>query len=140
MNTLYKKLANISDIPDVPYLGYIWLSDENKPRTVTCLSDIAINKSQSYIVEGELISTDDKISVSLRDAGDGLRIYQYDLESINRLDDNQKSETSLLALRLDKIEKLKFITVWLPEADSECEGMEVLKPAMRVFNGFEFKK
>ncbi len=140
MNTNYKRLDSINDIPDVTYDGYIWMSDSKNPKRVSSKSDLLTHSSNPFIVEGELISSDGELSLSIRHYGTGVTIWQYDMKEIAAMPDSQKSESNLLVHRLDGVEKIKFITFWIPQADEQCAGMQVLKPAMRVFNGFILKK
>ena len=106
----------------------------------TKIDELLLFQDNPFIVEGQLKSTDNKNSISIREAGGIQLIYIYDLQAIEALLAEQKTEISLLAHRLEDAEKIKMTLVWLPEKDQACENMEALKPAMRVFNGFEFKK
>lgn len=138
MNTYCKTIDKIENLPDTKYHGYVWMSDEKVPRKIESKSEIPTGTQNPFIVEGYLKSEDGKISISLTAMNGELKIYQFDLQTINALPVEQKTESAYLTHRYDDA-KIKFITVWLPEKDKLCEDMEVLQPKMRVFNGFELE-
>ena len=140
MNEYCKQLESLDAIPKVNCEGYIWISDENKPRRVTCTDELLKVKGNPFIVEGHLKSIDNSWSISIQEYGGIQLVYQYDLRAIDALPAEQKTEISLLVHRFDTASKIKMTLVWLPENDNIGADMEVLKPAIRVFNGFEFKK
>lgn len=138
MNKYCKIIDKIDELPEVIYEGYIWMSDKTEPRKIISKSQLQVEEKNPFIVEGFLISEDRNISISLSSMNGMLKIYQFDLNLINALPENQKTENSYLTHRFEDA-KISFITVWLPEKDNLCQDMEVLRPRMRVFNGFEFK-
>ncbi len=138
MNTYCKTIDKIEELPDNNYIGYVWMSDEQAPRKIISKSEIPTGTQNPFIVEGFLKSDDSKVSIGLAAMNGELKIFQYDLQAINALPAEQKTESSYLTHRYDGA-KIKFITVWFPEMDKLCEGMNVLQPKMRVFNGFELK-
>jgi CRISPR type III-associated protein (TIGR04423 family) len=138
MKTYCKTIEKVDELPNLSYDGYIWMSDEAKPRKIKSKLEIPTGTQNPFIVEGFLKSEDEKISISLAAMNGELKIYQFNLQEINALPVEQKTENSFLTHRYDEA-KIKFITVWLPEKDKLCEDMQVLQPKMRVFNGFELK-
>lgn len=140
MNTYCRSLKSLEEIPDIAYDGYIWVSDENKPRRISQRTELLSFKDNPFIVEGHLKSADETVSISIKDAGGVKLFHQFDLTAIAALPADQKTEISLLVHRLTEVDKIRLTTVWLPEKDEACDNMDVLRPAMKVFNGFEFKK
>lgn len=140
MNRYCKSIKSLEEIPDVAYDGYIWVSDENKPRRLSNKTELLTIKDNPFIVEGHLKSLDETISISIKDAGGVKLLHQFDLNAIAALPADQKTETNLLVHRLPGVAKIRMTTVWLPEKDEACESMDVMRPAMRVFNGFELNK
>jgi len=138
MNTFCKTIDKVDELPDLSYDGYLWMSDEAKPRKIESKSEIPTGTQNPFIVEGFLKSTDGTVSISLVSINGAMKIFQFDLKQIDALPESQKTENSYLTHRYDEA-KIKFITVWFPEKDKLCDDMEVLQPKMRVFNGFEFK-
>ena len=139
MNTFCKTIDKIEDLPDSKYDGYIWMSDEQTPRKIESKSEIPTVVKNPFIVEGFLKNEEGTISICLAAMNGELKIYQFDLQQIAALPDDQKTESSYLTHRYDEA-KIKFVTIWFPEKDKLCENMEVLQPQMRIFNGFELKK
>ncbi len=135
MNTYCKTIDSVNDLPDLSYEGYIWMSDEPKPWKIESKSEIPGGTQNPFIVEGYLKSTDGTVSISLVSMNGALKIHQFNLKQIETLPIDRKTNYSYLTHKYDG-SKIKFITVWLPEEDKLCEGMEVLQPKIRVFNGF----
>jgi CRISPR type III-associated protein (TIGR04423 family) len=136
MNTYWKKIDKVDDLPDLSYEGYIWMSDEKNPRKIVSKSEIPGGTQNPFIVEGYLKSTDGTVSINLVSMNGALKIHQFDLKQVEALPDDRKTNHSYITHKYDG-SKIKFITVWFPEKDEVCENMEVLQPKMRVFNGFE---
>lgn len=141
MSKYFKNIDKINELPDLSYEGYVWMSNETEPRKISSKSQILTGEQNPFIVEGFLKSSDGNVSVSLVSMNGLLKIYQYDLSLIKTLPKGQITVSRYLTHRFDDGAKIKFITVWLPVPDQHqlCEGMEVLCPKMRVFDGFEFK-
>lgn len=143
----HKKLNDLHEIPDIEYEGYLWMSDEIKPIIIDGKYSIFKNQINPFIVEGNLLSKDKSVSISIRHAGNQLMINQYNLNEMAGLlkDPEQFTYKKYLAHRLDGIRFLNFILVWLPERiissgyadDLNQEDFEALKPAFTIFNGFE---
>ena len=135
METYSKSLASIDDIPVNNYHGYIWMSDSNSPFIIngTIPLDL-IRKKNPFIVEGNLISADRTISITIRNAGNLNLIRLFEMNKLNGID---FTANNYVAHRLDGYKHICFNQYWLPEPDPLCEGFEVLKPAFQVFMGLE---
>lgn len=130
----------INEIPlSSTYQGYLWWSDEDKPCVYKdeLLTDLPAGPANPFIIEGNLWDKVNQKSYSIRFVDGEYRVNAFDL---NALDGNECIQKEYLPNRLEKIKKLCFKEFWLPEKDELCEGMEVLKPAMTVFTGFQYKE
>ncbi len=127
------KHNKLTDIPNYSYEGYIWMSDENKPKVLNNESfDFSKIKTNPFIIEGLLYSKTENISIHIQHAGN-YQIFEY------HLNDYAKSnivEKEYLPHRLEHVSKVKFKQIWLPEPDKICEGMEVMTLKSIVFCGF----
>lgn len=161
-NTIMNKIDNIKDIPKRKYEGYIWLSDQEKPKvlqgeTIDFSKPISIGEKEykfieenhnPFIVEALLYAKNENISVSVKHTGK-YQIHEIDLNNLPEnavleeyADNEEKQKLEYLPHRLNGIKKLNFKQLWVPEEDENCEseenpkGMEVLKMKALIFTGF----
>lgn len=130
----YKKLT---DIPQhANYEGYLWWSNAETPKVYKNepLTDLPSEKSNPFIIEGQLIDKTNQKSVSIRFVDGDYIINGFDLKELKGLDFIKKE---YLPNRMEGVSKLCFREYWRPEPDDLCEGMEVLQPAETVFVGFK---
>jgi len=133
METYSKTLLSIDEIPENNYHGYLWMSDKNTPLIIDgTIPYDQLRKNNPFIVEGNLISTDRTISITIRNAGNVNIIKLFDIKKLNEV---SFTENIYVVHRLDDYKHVCFNQYWLPEADPLCEGFEVLKPAFQVFMG-----
>ena len=139
-----KTFNDLALIPGKLYEGYIWGSDDNSPLI---LRDEAFDIStwlnnNPYIVEALLYSKEDNFSLHIRHTGN----YQIATYDLNGLSKENLQDVSFLPHRLDKnnkgekINRVCFQQLWLPEDDPYCEGMPVLKMKALIFTGFDNAK
>ena len=131
------KINNISDINAQNYEGYVWLSNADKP-IILPKEEFDFSKyseqNNPFIIEALLWDKKSK-SITIRHTGK-YHINEFDL---SKYSDENLVDVQYLPHRLDRVEKVNFKQLWLPEEDENCEGMEVLKMKALVFTGFEPK-
>ncbi len=138
MNSEYcQKLERLTDIPQTEYEGYLWISDSQKPSKIDGKYDFSNISINPFIAEGNLKARDRSVSISIRHAGNKLLIYQYDLDKISKIPKDQITVRNYLALRIEGVKSMQFITVWMAGEDSLAKNFKTLKPLFQVFNGFE---
>ncbi len=125
----------LTDIQDLDFEGYIWLSDSKEPKVLrTEKYDFSKVELNPFIVEGLLYNESSKTSIHIQHTGD-YQIFEYDLKNLSQI--GQLEEVSFLPHRLSGLEKVNFKQLWVSEPDENCEGMEVLKMKALIFCGFK---
>lgn len=126
---------DISKIPNLLYVGYIWGSDQQKPKVLINEAFQYPSDSSLYIVEALLFSKEDNISITIRHTGQQ-QISQYNLNELPQ--GSKRYQVNYLPHRLsDKIKKVKFQQIWIPEEDAYSQNWEVLKMKALIFTGFK---
>lgn len=128
------KHNSIETIPNIPYEGYIWLSDAKEPIMLfneTFNFKNVINNP--FIIEALLYNAENKISVHIQHTDD-YQIFEYHLGEFDKEDFVDKE---YLPHRLKGVQKVMFKQIWLPEKDMNCAEMEVLNLKAIVFCGFK---
>ncbi len=128
----------LTEIPDLSYEGYVWLSDAANPIVLNnekyAFDKVEINP---FIIEALLYNAERNTSIHIQHTGD-YQIAEYNLTAIKNtaavLEDKE-----YLPHRLDGVKNLKFKQVWTEEVDKLCEDMTVLKLRAIVFCGFNKK-
>ena len=132
----FQLINNLKDIPDKEYTGYYWMSDEDYPRLVSKEKfNPDLKGNNPFIIEGNLFADDGSYSVSIEHIDGKYLIGIVDWGEINGQAVVLEDET-YLAHKAEGFSKVRFKRAWVPAADPECEGMEVLQPAWRAFTGF----
>lgn len=127
-----RKIDKLAEIPAYTYEGYVWMSDSKEPKVLINENfDFGSIKTNPFVIEALLYSPDEEVSIHVQHTGD-YQIYAYSLKEFSQLD---MSEKEYLPHRLKNVSKLKFKQLWLPEADVNCEGMEVMTLKAIVFCG-----
>jgi len=137
----HKGLNSLSEIPQGHYEGYFWTSDEDKPHVCSEISaeqyEINGKPAHPFIREAMLFDKETGYSISVRHLPGEYMIHQYSTFEFPA--EAKAEEVYYLAQgRLGK-SKLKFIELWLPEPNENCENMNVLTKKALVFAGFEEK-
>lgn len=122
------------------YQGYIWYSNENKPRVFDGkeLFELELKDGENpFVVEGFLC--DGKKSISIKFVDGRYIVNTYNLNAL--LQDKELYDERELRFADSKNlkEVLLFRYYWHAEKDDLCDGMEVLQPAEVVFMGFTEK-
>lgn len=131
----YRKLNNLTAISEetTEYRGYLWFSDESKPRLVDGTVDFSGYIKNPFIIEGHLFAKDESRSISIKEVGGELVIGEVkwnEIPSVVHLE-------SKIYLRRLSAGFVEFVEAWVPEQDPWCENFEVLTPAWIAFKGFK---
>ncbi len=126
----------LSEIPLRNYVGYVWYSNESKPKILPEESekvDFFTLEENPFIIEGLLWCESEQKSILIRHTGK-YHIYEYDLELIPK---EYLVPKVYLPHRLgDKVKHVYFQQLWIPEKDPFCEKMEVMTMKALIFTGF----
>lgn len=138
MITRYKKLNSLKDIPTIKYVGYIWMSNDNKPIIINNSTDTQISLEENpFIVEGYLYSEEEEKSISIKNIDGEILISQVNIQDVNEKIDGVMQHMYRANNKLKSMGRyLKFFEYWHPEKDKQCLDMEVLKPNWIAFAGF----
>ena len=122
------------------YSGYLWYSDESKPRIFNPdILQSSMFSTLPFILEGYLFSSEEGgACINIKNIDGEYHIHQVNLKNV---DQNQLERFSFLASAPFEnigIKKFKAIQYWKAEKDEFCEGMEVLQPSWIAFEGFEY--
>lgn len=117
---------------DLEYEGYIWYSNQSLPEQRNKISKSDFT-DLPFIVEGNLYSKKDEISINIKNIDGEYFITQGILKN---LPDDQITRQEFLAHKLDGIKQIKMIQFWKEDEDELCEGMKTLKPSWQAFQGF----
>ena len=135
----YKKI-NIQDIPDLNYSGYLWASDSNKPLQIDGKLDKTLIVGLPFIIEGNLWSEEDQISIQIQNIDGVYHIAHIDMKESTTIELEEK-EYLAHDLQDEKggTKYLKMKQAWLPKADPLSNDFPVLQPAWEAFVGFTYK-
>lgn len=134
-------VINITDIPkSSKYEGYIWMSNESKPRILTGMNipDKLIGNCNPFIIEAELWDKDNMTSYAIHHAGNQTICQAY---KVKESDFNDKDIVlqSYASHRMGGF-GLRFLEYWVPTDDPQCLNMPTLELTKRVFIGFTQKE
>lgn len=128
-----KKLSKLTDIQNLAYEGYVWLSDANEPIVLNDEAfDFSTVRINPFVIEALLYNKKENLSIRVQHTGE-YQIFEYYLSEIETASFVDKA---YLPHRLKAVKELKFKQIWLPEQDENCEGMDVLTLKSIVFCGF----
>jgi CRISPR type III-associated protein (TIGR04423 family) len=118
------------------YQGYIWYSNENKPRVFDGneLFELELKDGENpFVTEGFLC--DGNMSISIKYIDGHYIVKQFNLAELPQ--DYQECE-----YQSNKMNGrwLQFRQYWRPCPDGYCLDMDVLQPSEFVFIGFNDKK
>ena len=129
-------LHELSEIPNLEFTGYIWMSDKSEPKILKNQKEDFSNISKNpFIVEANLFAETEKISVNIKHI-DGK--YYISIIELNNIPENAEiiEKIYLANPAVSKTEKLIFKQCWQEFVDENCENMKVLKPTWTAFTGF----
>ena len=125
----------MDEIPeDVNFEGYYWLSDQDRPVVLFDAPFKKSNTNNPFIIEALLYDPIANASYHVRHTGE-YHVHKYSLNDLPETAEIQDVE--FLPHRLEKVRKVFFKQIWMPEKDPYCEGMAVLTMKALVFTGFE---
>jgi len=131
------KKITITEIPQDGLEGYYWLSNAEKPEVLERERGDKFEpptKNNPFIAEALLYDREKNISYHILHAGE-YSVFRYDLDNLPP--GAKLCEVEYLPHRLGEVKKVCFKQLWVPEADSLCEGMEVLNMKALIFTGFK---
>lgn len=123
-------------ISNSKYTGYIWYSDQNKPKLFNNEDpniDIEDNINP-FIIEGQLF--DGTKSISIKYVDGKYCVKEYILSDMK----GEVKDLIFYANRMGEKRQLKFKQYWREDDENDedalCENMKVLQPKELVFVGF----
>lgn len=134
-----KTYNNLQKIPDFDFQGYVWYSDKEEPEVLVSARkfDFSTVGTNPFIQEALLFCEDTKTSVMIRHTG-SYQISEFDLKKLEQQGAVLSEEKQYYPHRLGFNDKKVCIQqLWLPEPDTNCEGMEVLTLKAHIFTGFK---
>lgn len=131
-----KTYNNLSEIPELDYEGYVWLSDDTEPRNTKDFNFRNV-LSNPFIQEALLFNKEKEVSIMIRHAGE-YHISEFDLSTLKSNGAVLGEGKKYFPHRLDIGDKKVGVKqLWIPEEDENCEGMEVLTLKAHIFTGFK---
>lgn len=126
---------NIDDIDfDLTYEGYIWYSNKTCPEIIDNI-DRSLFTDLPFIIEGNLYSRENEISISIKNIDGQYLVKQWSLKDLPK---DQITTQTFIAHNLGGENKIEMIQFWEESAeDSLLEGMRTLIPSWRAFVGFK---
>lgn len=130
-------------IKNAKYEGYLWQSDQSKPRIIgegEPLSLTLIDGENPFVVEGLLWNREENISTQIRyvDGKYFIATYEVKQEEQEELADSATmTPVTYLPHRLPGVKALKFLRQWEEVKDELCENMPTLQLKANIFVGFE---
>ncbi len=131
------KSIKLAEIPtDVLFDGYLWPSNEPKPKTMKAerVDMTLFQKLLPFIMEGNLWSEELSLSIQIRNVDGAYFIHQFDLSGSEQ--DSLLDEKEYLAHDLDGVSKYRVVEAWKEQQDEMLSGMKTLVPAWTAFKGF----
>ncbi|EIM72574.1 hypothetical protein A3SI_19661 [Nitritalea halalkaliphila LW7] len=137
---ILKEIAEISQIPDYNYVGYYWVSNQEKPIVLVnepFPKERFSFSSNPFCVEALLYSQENEISVHILHTGKNM-VFAYDH---NMLNGSVTEVKSYMPHRLDNVSSVLFKQVWEEESVHVHDGLYFpsLKPTALLFYGLKIK-
>ena len=125
---------NIKQIPDLDYEGYLWYSNQSKPKIINSKNPFkkSLLTQLPFVIEGNLWAEKEKISLNFKNIDGEYQIFKYDL---NKLNIEENSQT-YIAHNLVGIQEFTLYQHWKEKKDPLCENMKTLVPSWSAFTGF----
>ena len=130
-----KQLNKISEISNLDYVGYYWLSDSDKPERIQSVQELEKYEKDGeptnpFILEAALYSEDSNASVSVRHSDGRYLINEFEISKFQTANHSYLANASLS-------KNINLTELWLEETDENCEDMKVLTKKAVVFTGFK---
>jgi len=133
---MHKIINKLSEIPDLKFTGYIWYSNNAKPKILENeKANFSNFDKNQFIIEANLFAENENISINIKHI-DGK--YYISIIELNNIPENAEiiEKVYLANPTVSKTEKLIFKQCWQEFVDENCENMKVLKPTWTAFTGF----
>ena len=117
------------------YEGYLWMSNENKPRIfapAAMIDRTLLEGLNPFVAEGYLYNKEQGVSISIKSPNGRPCAHRF---LVNAADFQSKS-VEYHAHRMDG-KHLLFLRYWAAKPDGACLGMPVLTLDKMVFVGFK---
>ena len=120
------------------YEGYLWMSNENKPRVFSpaaVISRTPLETQNPFVVEGYLYNKEQGVSISIKSPNGRPCAHRF---LVNAADFQSEDVTPVEyhAHRMDG-NRLLFLRYWAAKPDGACLDMPVLTLDKMVFVGFK---
>ncbi len=127
---------NKEEIPvDVAFEGYLWCSDRPGPEIL--MSELIDHQKFSdlppFIVEGNLYSEAEAISIQIKNIDGAYQIIKIDLSDLENID---HTDQIYLSHRVNGFNRFRMIEAWEETEDESVDKATVLEPAWSAFAGF----
>lgn len=129
-----RRINAIDEIPNSKYVGYYWMSDQEKPEQVNGDFAPKLKGLNPFIIEAMLWDEASEKSIMITHMG-RYQIFEYDLKRL--ASEGALEDKFYMPHRLDGIKKVKFKQFWKAEKDSLCNDYSVLTLKAQIFVGFE---
>lgn len=133
------QIISVEDIPKTwEYQGYLWYSDQSKPKVLDKeeLGNIEFS-ALPFVIEGNLWCSKEEASFQIKNIEGQYHVVQFDLKG-SELDD-LLSEHAYVAHDIEGYKEYTVIHAWEEAMDEICQ-MPVLVPAWTAFKGFSNPK
>lgn len=130
-------LLIMEQIVKAKYEGYVWMSDQQKPRVICPEEEFELTLNDTdnpFVVEGNLWDATNGVSVMIKYV-DGKYIVRR--TAVTDECKENATEKEFLPHRIEGVKKLKFRQCWDEVEDSLCENMSTLQAGKLVFIGFD---
>lgn len=120
------------------YEGYLWMSNENKPRIfapAAMIDRTLLEGLNPFVAEGYLYNKEQGVSISIKSPNGRPCAHRF---LVNPADFHSEDVTPVeyQAHRMDG-KRLHFLRYWTAKPNEACLGMEVLTVEKMVFVGFK---
>ncbi len=128
------------DIKEARYEGYLWTSDQSKPKMLEVGTPFSITLKDGenpFIAEGLLWNPDENESITIRYVDGHYFVASHQVSKEQLEGNSNTTQVSYIAHRLPGVRKLKFLRLWEKQSDPLCEYMDSLQLKATLFVGFE---
>ena len=120
------------------YEGYLWMSNENKPRIfapAAVIDRTLLEGLNPFVAEGYLYNKEQGVSISIKSLDGELCFHRFDVQE----SDFNSCEVMQVAYHSHRMngKRLHFLRYWAAKPDEACIGMEVPNVEKKVFVGFK---
>ena len=126
---------SISEIQQLTYEGYLWMSDAEEPQIMENTKvTLPSEGANPFVVEGQLYNEAKGISYSIRYVDGQYTIYEHTVTAEDKKSPNEMK--TYLSNRMEN-KLLQFLRYWEEETGENDLGWPVLTQTKNVFVGFK---